>query len=456
MDWLFVLIAFAVGLLLGSVLVWFWLKAGQQRALHQYQQECDGLNSQLEAFEAENTQLKADLAAVTQSRVRAETLLEAAQKQFDAQEKTFEALALKLLNAKQDELDSKTQQQTERQQKVLHENITGLLKPLRDVIDEHQKKVNSLEKQHLQETSSLQKHIELVVKETSQLASAKESLVEALSNSKGRGDWGEMQLLRLLEQSGLREGVDYEFQKTVEGSRDRPDVTLLLSNNRRLYIDVKTILKNLDQHISQLESGEADEAQRKKHADSLEREVLSLRKKAYEEKSTESIDFVVLYLPRESMLRVALEEKPYLMEQAFHNRVLLASPLILMAILKTVAYGWEQAQLSKNAQEIQTLGKELHRRASRFLERFEELGKKIEGLSGTYDNTRRALVGRQGMTPQLQKFQDLGCQSERQFPEALMAAVDEDTADEDLLVHLDDEAAGAGAEAEETALPADG
>src|SRR4029079_16170790 len=125
----------------------------------------------------------------------------------------------------------------------------------------------------------------------------KNKLAEALSNSKGRGDWGEMELIRLLEASGLMPGVHYEAQKVQDGLR--PDITIKLSNQRVLYVDAKTIMINLERLFNAGDS-EEEALERKKHAAALEKEILSLSLKSYETKCKDSIDFVVLYVPRES------------------------------------------------------------------------------------------------------------------------------------------------------------
>jgi len=376
-----------------------------------------------QAEEAKSTEalLRMELNEVSLSNTRLETLLEESRKQTDLQQQQFEALSQKTLKALQLEMEEKAAREAQQRQVQMDERIGQLLKPLREVIDHHENRVKEIEKQHTEDTASLKKHIELIVEETGRLVSVKNKLAEALSNSKGRGDWGEMELIRLLENSGLLPGIHYEAQKQQDGLR--PDITIKMSNQRVLYVDAKTILINLERLMGAGDS-EEEAVERKKHAAALEKEVLSLNLKSYETNCKESIDFVVLYVPRESMLRVALEEKPALMEQAFQRRVLLASPLILMSILKTVAYGWDQAQLSQKAHEIHALGRDLHKRASTFVERFVKLGERLESLNGFYEDAKLALSGRQGMIPQLRKFEEYGCKSEKNL--LSMSAVDEE------------------------------
>jgi len=352
------------------------------------------------------------------------------QEQAALQKAQFETLSQQTLKTLKDELEAKAEREYRLKQEAMDDRLGQLLKPLKDVLDENEKRVKEVEKQHLEGTTSLKTEISNIVEQTAQLVNVKNKLADALSNSKGRGDWGELELIRLLEHSGLHEGIHYEAQRQENGLR--PDITLRLSNQRILYIDAKTILVNLERLLLAEDDTEEHLQERKKHANALEKEVLSLSLKSYESKSNDSIDFVVLYVPRESMLRAALEEKPQLMELAFQRRVILASPLVLMPILKVVAYGWDQAQISQKAAEIQELGKELHKRAAGFLINFEEIGKKLGSLSETYDRTKTSFMGRRGFVPQLKKFEQAGCKSEKDLPKGLLQGADlEDELDTD-------------------------
>jgi DNA recombination protein RmuC len=399
----------------------------------QWETENRLLKEQVESGRSTESLLRMELNEISLSNTRLETLLEETQKQTEQQQSQFEALSQKTLKALKDELEEKATRDYQQRQLQLDERLGNILKPLKEVLDQNEKRVKEVEKQHTEDTASLKKHIEMIVTETGKLVSVKNKLADALSNSKGRGDWGEMELIRLLETSGLLEGVHYEAQRMENGLR--PDITIRLSNRRVLYVDAKTILVNLERLLSAGDSEEEAEA-RKKHANALEKEIMSLNLKSYETKCKESIDFVVLYVPRESMLRAALEERPGLMEEAFQRRVLLASPLILMSVLKTVAYGWEQAQLSQKAQEIHALGRELHKRASTFLERFMRVGDRLDALSMQFEDARISLTGRQGMLPQLRKFEDYGCKSEKLLPGA---SIFEDEPEEAASVFLDAE-----------------
>jgi DNA recombination protein RmuC len=408
------------GIAIGFLIGWLYMKAQSAKQMSeslslQSQRETENrlLKEQVDALRSTEDLLRMELNEISLSNVRLETLLDENRKQTEQQQEHFEALSQKTLKALKEELEEKSNREYQQKQHMLDEKLSTLLKPLKDVIDQNEKRVKEVEKQHTEDTASLKKHIEMIVEETGKLVGVKNKLAEALSNSKGRGDWGEMELVRLLEHSGLIQGVHYEAQQMQDGLR--PDITIKMSNQRILYVDAKTILVNLERLLG-AEDTEGENVERKKHAAALEKEVLSLSLKSYETKCKESIDFVVLYVPRESMLRAALEERPALMEQAFQRRVILASPLILMSILKTVAYGWDQAQLSQKANEIHQLGRDLHKRAATYLERFVKVGERLKLLQNSYEDAEISLVGRQGMLPQLRKFEEYGCKSEKALP----------------------------------------
>jgi DNA recombination protein RmuC len=430
---LLLIAALAAGFGLGALL--FKFRSDGERG--RFEAENRILREQVEELKSTEALLRMELNEISLSNTRLETLLDEAKKQTEQQQSQFEVLSRNTLKALKDELEEKAAKEAQLKQQMMDERMSGILKPLKELIEQNGEKVKAIEKQHTEDTASLKKHIELIVGETTKLVNVKNKLAEALSNSKGRGDWGEMELVRLLEASGLMPGIHYEAQRTQDGSVGqaggalRPDITIRLSNQRILYVDAKTILVNLERLLG-ADDSEEEAAERKRHANALEKEVLSLSLKSYETRCKESIDFVVLYVPRESMLRAALEEKPALMEMAFQRRIILASPLILMSILKTVAYGWEQAQLSQKAQEIHALGRELHKRAATFLERFLKVGDRLEALGVQFEDARISLTGRQGMLPQLRKFEEYGCKSEKLLPRA--SADDDDAEVETLLL----------------------
>lgn len=407
----------------------------QERELTEAKTTLNVQEKQLAEVKSGFSELQTEATQLRSDKTRLETLLKEASEQTSEMQLANE----KALKAMLKELQETSGKTFEEKEKALNKSITDLLNPLTKMIADNDKKVEALQKENIQESSSLKKEIQMLAGQTKNLYEAENRLVATLSNSKGRGDWGELQLQRLLDMSGLISGVNYETQQ-IEGGL-RPDVQVYLPNDRILYIDAKTVFH----HLNKMTETEEEEVEnRKKHAQSLEKEVLSLSSKKYEKLVEQSIDFVVLFVPRESMLRAALEEKPTLIEDAMKNKVILASPLVLMPILKVVAQSWEQVQISKNAQEIQELGKELQTRATRFLERYLKVEDQITRLSNEFEGSKKALTGQKGMLPQLKKMEDLGCKADKTNPSDVMPIEEYDA------LETEDESIEALLETEET------
>lgn len=387
-------------------------------------------------------QLQAQLTSAAEAKAAAETALQTLQANQAEWKNTlwrewtqhFESFSVKTLKSIQEDLEHKSKVTFQDNEQRIHQSIDTMLKPLTELVKAHEQKVKELGDQTLKETASLKEQIKLTVEQTEKLVMAKNHIVDALTNSKGRGDWGELELIRLLEDSGLQKGPHYEFQAT-QNDNSRPDISIKLPNGHQLFIDAKSLVIPLEQMQAAQDNPELEAQARKKLLQSLKEEIKKLYDRAYQSKQNDSLDFVILYVPRESMLRIPLEEDPTLIQEAFRKKVILASPLILMALLKTVAQGWHQATLSKHAEEIQVLGKELHKRAVRFLGHFDKLGQSLHGLTQTYEDADRALKGRQGMVGQLKKFEQLGCRSDKPLPERFDTV---DVMDIDLIPSTDD------------------
>lgn len=394
-----------------------------QQQIKSLEQEKTYLSEQFGHTQLKFDEIQQSLQQHIETATKYKTLAEETEKMKEQLSTEFQNLSQKILKQSMVEMEAKHEKNTTRQ----HEKLSELVKPLTELLDTSQKKVESLEKESIATKASLDEQLKNVVVQTEKLHNTNNQLTSALSQSKGRGDWGELQLKRILELSGLQEGVHYKAQLSYNqsemgGTASRPDVLIHLPNNRTLYVDAKTILVNLER--TQVAYDDSDEStprvdliakERERHAKAIESEVKKLSLKSYEKLTSESLDFVVLFLPRESMLRVALEEKPDLIEVAFHQRVILASPLILMALLKTVAQGWQEDSMSKNALEIRDLAIEFHDRSAVFLKHFLAIETQLDKTTLAFDKAKSSFTSR--LSPQLQKIEGLGAKSKKQIPD---------------------------------------
>jgi DNA recombination protein RmuC len=277
--------------------------------------------------------------------------------------------------------------------------IADLVAPVRESLDKVDGKVQELEKSRAGAYAALWQQVKSLHDETGKLATA-------LRAPAHRGRWAEIHLRRVVELTGLSEHCDFFEQVTVaaDGSTLRPDMVIRLPAGRTVLVDAKAPLG------AYLEAAQAtDEATRiarlRDHAGQVRQHVSQLRRKSYWERFEESAEFIVMYLPNDALLAAALEQDGELLEWALGNKVVLATPATLFALLLTVAHGWKQEKVEINAREIANLGRELHKRVSDSAAHLGKLGRHIEGTVRAYNDTVGSLERR--VLPAARRFQDL-------------------------------------------------
>jgi DNA recombination protein RmuC len=249
-----------------------------------------------------------------------------------------------------------------------------------------------------------------------QLQKETRNLVTALRSPQTRGRWGELQLRRVVEMAGMLEHCDFDEQVTTDADdgRIRPDMVVHLPGGKNVAVDAKVPLQSF------LDANEADdETQRRallaNHGRQLRSHVDALAKKEYWKKVDPSPEFVVAFVPGDSLLTVALEHEPGLMEHAAANHVLLATPTSLIALLRAVAYGWQQDALADNAKAVQSLGRELYQRLCVFGDHMSGVGKGLSNAVTSYNRAVGSLEARVMKTAQ--RFVELGViPGERELP----------------------------------------
>ena len=232
------------------------------------------------------------------------------------------------------------------------------------------------------------------------------NLVTALRNPQARGRWGEMQLRRVVEMAGMLPHCDFEEQSTVttEDGRIRPDLVVHLPGSKTVVVDAKVAL---DAYLAAVE--ESDDVQCKaklvQHARQMRTHVDKLAAKSYWTQFSDAPDFVVLFVPGDSLLGAALEHDPGLMEHAVANKVLLATPVTLIALLRAVAYGWQQEALADNARQIADVGREMQDRVLTFVKHFGKVGRSLDRAVEAYNDAAGSLEHR--VLVQTRRFTEL-------------------------------------------------
>ncbi|MDA2936866.1 DNA recombination protein RmuC [Acidobacteria bacterium AH-259-A15] len=296
--------------------------------------------------------------------------------------------------------------------------IQDLVDPLKQTLEKYEKQVVELERKREQAYGGLRQYLEDVVETQGHLRRETGNLVKALRASHVRGKWGEMSLRRVVELAGLVEHCDFKTQESIAGSGEesylRPDLIVYLPKERKIVIDAKA---PLDSYLQAIETEDEEKKNRlmADHCRQLERHISLLGSKAYWDQLEGSPEFVVLYIPLESLFSAALHQNPQLLEEGTQKRVILATPSTLIALLKAIGYGWRQEKLAENAEQISTMGKELYERLFKLAEHFSRLGTSLERAVQAYNETAGSFERR--VFVQARRFKELGVAAKDDIPE---------------------------------------
>ncbi len=415
---------------LSALITWLALR-GRGAALNErltlLQQERDSLDAEVRRINQLDSQLRQDLATsqaqVVHEKKLAEeklALLNDATRRLSDAFAALSADALKsnnqaFLDLAKERLDS-LQKEAGKDLEARRTAVEALVKPIEESLKKVDTELRELEKARLTAYTSLTEQVKVLAGTQERLQSETGNLVKALRQPSVRGRWGEIQLRRVVEIAGMQAHCDFEEQVSVttEDGRLRPDVVVHLPGGKNVVIDAKAPLQAL------LDSYEADGEAAKdlklaEHARLIRDHVGRLGSKNYWNQFSPAPEFVVMFLPGEMFFSAALQQEPGLIEQGMQQRVIPASPTTLIALLRAVAYGWQQETLAENAQRISDVGRLLYDRLCTMSDHFADLGKGLHRAVDSYNKTVSSMESR--VLVSARKLKELGATTKDDLPE---------------------------------------
>lgn len=346
------------------------------------------------------------------------------QRQFDEQlnvvREQFQNLAVKVLNSTSDALKSQNRAAMEQVAKPINDSFTAL-----------QKAIVESEREQAKTAASLSEQLRQVSEQAQRMDKTASRLTNALrGDSKQAGDWGEMVLQELLDSQGFKRGFDYDVQDTITaedgyvvrnedtGRRMRPDIVLHYPGNQDVVIDAKVSIKAYYDYVN-----EPNELLKKtlldRHVQSLLSHVKELAQKDYSryiQSTRTAIDFVIMFVPNEAALQVALARDPKLWNEAFEKKVFISSTQNLFAILRMIQIAWRQHRQTENQKKIVGLAEQLVSRIGLFSERASKLGRDIEMLTADFADMQKSVDGTRGILQKANEMKKLGIKEDIKHP----------------------------------------
>jgi len=309
-------------------------------------------------------------------------------------------------------------------------NLQQILEPLKEKIKEFEKKIEDSNKESIDRFAGLRQQLVMLKDLNQQMSLDAQNLTKALKgDSKTQGDWGEIQLERILERSGLRKGEEYSVQEsfTTEDGRKRPDVIINLPEDKKIIIDSKVSLTHYERFIS-AENEEEQNLNLKSFIESVKKHIKDLSSKEYQNLfENGSPDFVLMFIPIERAFGLAVQFGENIYVDAFDKNIVIVSPTTLLATLRTVASIWKQEHQNRNVKEIAKQSGRLYDKFVGFVEDLTDIGSRLDQAKNSYDNAKKKLSeGTGNLINRAEKIKKLGANTTKTLPASHDSFIEED------------------------------
>ena len=379
--------------------------------------ERDTFRNEKESINLELTQRNTEYENLQQLHLKSEADLEKRQEQL---RKDFEILATKILDEKSEKFTLQNK-----------ENIKNILVPLQEKIKDFEDKVDKTHKESIDYHAALRQQIIGLKELNTQMSKDAINLTNALKgDSKAQGDWGETQLEMILEKAKLKKGIHYTTQggfRDEDGKLKKPDFIINLPDNKHLIVDSKVSLTAYESYYN-AENEDLKSESLKKHLSSIRKHIKELGEKKYTELyGINTPDYVLMFVPIEPALLIALNENNKLYLEALDKGVVLVSTSTLLATLSTVSSIWKQEDQKKNVLEIAKRAGAMYDKFEGFVQDLLKIGKSINTSKESYDSAMNKLVdGKGNLISSIEKIKKLGAKAKKALPEAILARSEED------------------------------
>ena len=334
----------------------------------------------------------------------------------------FENLATKILIAKTEAFTNSNQK-----------NIEGILKPLNEKIKSFEEKVGKNNVDFIRTHAELSKQLQYLNEQNIKISQEADNLTKALKgDSKIQGNWGEMILSRVLEESGLEKGREYTIQDThdnPDGGRLQTDVIIHLPDGKKMIIDSKVSLTDFERFVSE-DNEDLKKKYLKDHIDSIKRHIVSLSEKKYFHVVNESPDTIFMFVPIEPAFAIAVANQKNLYQEAFKRKVMIVTPSTLLAALRLVENLWENDNQKKNTLEIATEAGRLYDAFVGLLEELNKIRRQLGTVQGSFDSVLIKLEGKGNLVRRVEKLRKLGAITSKNIDQKLLKNTNENRDDE--------------------------